>query len=655
VAHSPAMRAFVAVGMILAAGCGAGTAARHVAIDGPVSVVVTGNPGSDTAGDDTMAKPDPRIDAAGAAITELLGHGLTYEIDAALGARLGARGHEALVTSMEATVDGLRYAKRGYADAFAFAAPVLKTVSLAYGPSADSPSPVLDPKTGVLRVVVPPQSSVLLHAGDLEMAMVDAFQASSSERFEQRQPEQVPPAEQRAFFKFLSNSPVHARGRGAYETARLDRLGRLARLYDVVNDPALRGDIRARLASDGSTLTGRNTDVDPAAWSAAQGAYVAWVNAHSGELTPADRLKVAGTMLNPGSDTPAAVRRGFDALRFAQPTIATLSPSVGDDRSHPSDERSLEDMIVCPLHDDRGTLRMWSACRGQFYLAVLDQDGGAARLVALLGDAKNDRLTQAAVMHVMIRKALPDALALIDALDDASARVAVKGMAEFDGWRKNAPLPYETTPPDRQAYFAWVRKTWTARPKLRGSLLYSLTRIDDEREGLVPWGRLPTFLGSAITGPELDSYLGQGRRALWNIDLVSRGFSPGWARAPIILPHLERWLAELATYDDGGPWRMGIADNIVDALCRGGNLGDVAALQAFIRARIEAMPAEKNQFGTVLDGPPARVCSSHSLPVAEHRRAPGGVDPVEARDGSRRPPPDHARGDAGVLFGDDPR
>lgn len=651
------MRAIVAAGVLLAAGCGAGTAARHVAIDGPGSVVVLGAAGPGASGDDGLARPDPRVDAAGAAIAELLGHRLTYEIDAALGARLGDAGHEALVASMEATLDGLRYAKRGYADAFAFAAPLLKTVSLAYGPSADAPEPSLDPKTGALRIVVPPRSSSLVRPADVESAMVDAFQAASSERYEHRAPEQVPPAEQRAFFKFLAAPPAHASGRGVRDTARLERLTRMTRLYELVKDPALLAEVRAKLASEASTLAGRNKDVDPAAWSSAQAAYVGWVNAHMGDLDLPERLKVADALLDPSSDAPPGLRRGFDAARFAQPSIAALPPSNADDRSRTGDARALEDLVVCPLHDDRGGLRMWGSCRGQLYLAVLEQDGGAARLVSLVGGAKNDRVTQAAVMHVMIRKSLGDALALVDALDDASARAALKGMADFDAWRQSPSLPYDTTAPDPQAYLAWLRHGWTARPKLRGPILYAIVRLDNAREGLVPWGHLAQFLGSAITGPELDAYLDQGRQALWNVALIARGFGPGWSRTQILFPRLDRWLAELATLDDGGPWRMDISDNVADALCRSGAPGDVAALQAFLRARIDAVPAEKNAYGSIPDEPPARLCAAHSVTVAEHRRVPA-ADPVEARAISPRrppPPPDRPRGDAGVLFGDDPR
>ena len=97
--------------------------------------------------------------------------------------------HELFVAAMEATVSGLTGARQRTPDAFAVAAPALKTIAFEYG--AVGKDPTFDVKTGVFRVVESPRNVGLLSDWDVVGMIGDVFDAAMTERYGGRPPESV--------------------------------------------------------------------------------------------------------------------------------------------------------------------------------------------------------------------------------------------------------------------------------------------------------------------------------------------------------------------------------------------------------------------------------------------------------------------------------
>ncbi len=620
-------RLFWPLGALAAAGCASSSSAVHVEQHVDVGVMVVASPSGASSSSGPIDPHDPRTAAASAAIAALIGHALTFQIDAGLAARPGIRLQESLVSAMEATVDGLRYSRERKADAVAYVSPLLKTILLAYWPSAEAPAPSFDPASGVLTFHVPPKSDELLEPGDLQEAITDAFDAATTARFADREPESVPPAEQRAYYQYLAGSHGRVPGGEKERTAdHLLRLTRLLRLYDPIADAALRVELRHRLAQFASNLWQLHDSANPAAWASAHDLYVRWANARAAEFEPTDRRAIAEAFFNEFRDPQLVLLQGFDVVRFATPALQAFAAADGDDRQQ-GDMRAVIDRVVCPANREGNRVSL-GGCNGALYSLVSAQSGAAARFASIAASLKNAHVTETLALNLLFHVSTPAALGFVDALDDASAADAVRGLADFPGWN---PRYYQGgsrpgLPLDPNGYVAWVRAAWKSRPALRGALLYALTQLDDAREDSVPWGRLPAFLGSAIGAQELDSFLDQSPRTFWNLETISKGLSLGWSRSRVLLPRFERWLADFAAHDDGSGSRAAISEHIVSVLCQGHDPSEVAALQSFVRSRVESFPHEKNQYGSIATSSVASLCGGVAMnarPVAapvEHDR-----------------------------------
>jgi hypothetical protein len=349
-----------------------------------------------------------------------------------------------------------------------------------------------------------------------------------------------------------------------------------------------------------------------------------------GELDTSEMRALATGMFSESRDTTQAMIQGFDAVRFAGPAVEALASEPEEHITLQGDTASLVDTVLCPSRRDRDRLSVhW--CVGAFYTSVSALPDGAARLARLVSTAQSPRVADTIAINLMTHVGTPAALGLVDALDDASAPMALRGIADYGGWSSRYATSARVLAPDPDAFVAWVRAAWKSRPTIRGALLYALTQVDSAKQGTVPWGKLPAFLGSAIGSADFDAFLGQGRRAFWSIDTVAQGLSTGWSRSHVIVPRFEQWLGDLATYDDGGPYREAISERIVTALCLGHDAGDVSAFQGFVRSRIESFPREKGQYGDLPNASPASLCKVNLIVgdsnVIVARRVPTPAQP----------------------------
>lgn len=586
---------------------------------------------------------DPRVVAAGAAIAAVVGHPIEVTVDAALMASLGRHAQDSFVAALEALVNAVRQMQHHNAEALAYAAPLWRQVLLQYEPSSDASTPLLETASGTLRVKVHPPGS-LLGAYEVEVALYNAFDLAASARFTGRDPESIPASEQRAYYRFLSDS--HSRpGLGPLaERSPLDRLQRLLRFYDRLVDGGVRTELRHRLAGFASSLSSMRKTLLPEGWMPAQKAYVAWVNTHGADFDFSDRRAIAEAMFGDARNDPDhAMREGLDLLRFATPILQALAAAPRErdgqlrDSALDPDERSVAQIVLCPAFEtswaeEVGVVR---GCKGEFYDAVIAGPNGISTLARFLESFPSDQVTESAVLHLLISRGASRALDLIAASDDAGARLGLRALARY-GWRaaENAAQA-----PQLEVVATWIRQQWSSRAKWHGPLLYALTQLDAARVGLVPWGNLAAWLGTSIGPTDLESFLDQGQSAMNWIGTIAPGFSAGWSRARVIIPRFERWMGTLRPADVAADTDSATRQ-IVEALCRY-DWSDVAMFQAFVRERVETYPSESHQFARVPESKLAALCPSKPPPSQPiHPVAPPPLaQPIEVRIDAPESPP----------------
>jgi hypothetical protein len=447
-----------------------------------------------------------------------------------------------------------------------------------------------------------------------------------------REPESIPAAEQREYFDDLSKplAPAIAASRRATSLAELDRTARMLRLYRVVRDEDLRADMRREILAKAQELVRFATRDD---WVGSDGApartaLVQWLNARCGEWTPHERRAVVDLLFV--HDTLGWLRPDFDAMSFARPVVQSFARFAGRRRDDSGDEQYVEDRVVCPYTDDRGSLSRPGRCRSVLYGDSLESPDGRRKLADLVSEMQSDPFTQAAVLNALEAEGTSAALDLVESLanDERASSAALRALGDFAGWRRTSPPQDGRPAPDAGLVIARVPRWWGAWPRLRGPLLYTMTQLGRAQEGHFAWGELAQQLGAPVTAEEYAAFLDQGPRALWSADLVARFLGRGWARAPVAIPRFERWLDDFAPDDHSGPDRNGLAETIADSFCVSGSIADVKALQAFLRKRLGAHPGEKEDFGRILESSADRYCAADSAAARAARPAGSGSPPV---------------------------
>lgn len=582
---------------------------------------------------------DPRIAKDGRAIAELLGHPIRYDVDAALARQYGGGLHELFVAAMEATVSGLTGARRRTPEAFAVAAPALKTIAFEYG--AIGKDTTFDVNTGVVRVVESPKNVSLLSDWDVVEMMDDVFDAAMTDRYGGRAPESVSPAEQRAYVLYVvHHRALPAEGRVAYALDAAARVAALLRLYDHVADASLRAEVRTHLLAEAKSAQGAlaGESAQPGA-EPVRASFIAWANARAGEWSPADRTAVAELLFTDPQATDR-FRRGFDVVRFANPVVAAFAKagapprgSVGGGSNVVLEGESvarLVNLVICPYGgaDDKLSASSTSStglssCTGggALYRDILAASGGSSRLAAWTIEVQNDRFTQAAILNALMAKNTAGAIEVVEALMAVEPAprvtlVALHALASFTGWRqgRRSSLP----PFDIHGLAARVLAWYQARPALRGPLLFLLTQIERGESPPLSWGQLAQQLGAPLTAGEYGAFFDQSPRALTDIDLLTAGLGPGWSRSAVVIPRYQRLLDDPGPRtDDADPHE--IADRVFRSFCEDGTLADVGAFVSFIRARLEAY-SDRDSLASFNYHSPADACSANSPAVTNSRR-----------------------------------
>lgn len=582
------------------AACGAAAQPQAVTVQNHVSVVILPSP------DELPFDPaDARLGEAGAQLDALAGHPVVFEFDVALLPDWRVGFQEMLSDSIESVARDLDQLKREKPLVFARGAAKLGRVISRYDAAAGQRSSAkLDAATGVLTIIGPARRWGVAR-GETAEAMEDEYDRWQTARWGTARALDIPPAERRGYFEFLTNRRDRAHDPREPREPDADAVVAAVALSSLVgsSDPRLAADVRAWLMNAVQDFASAyNHDGDRIAalpawsrWRRAEASWVAWANARLPTMTDEEKLALVESVFVRARGTDGVVR----AAAFAFPGLDrfALGLSVADawiraghprGSGQPPAQLDLFAAVVCPRSvSPDGTAFFEGRCDYVWYRDALDDAATTRRLTDALLARKDFELVDAAFTAVEFMPADGDKLASLFSLaraldaDDAEWRRAFHVIADNLAEAGDGPR--------------WVdeaRRQW-GHPARHGALLYALAQVDRYGDSdKVGWGRFAGTFGAPVAARDFAAYLDEGARAMSLAHVVWPALSPGWSRAAVLVAHLDAYLADPAArrYDSQDPGRA--LGAISQRLCAEGALADMAQLRGYFQQRIATHPGE---------------------------------------------------------------
>jgi hypothetical protein len=589
----------VSLAVLLTAGCGPAPGAQTgpVAADGTtlglVVVVISPKP--------EKLPFDPRgarLRAATAELGEIVGHPVTFVIDAGLAAEWRSSFDGQLVDAVETVARDMDALKKGNPDAFAYGATALDKLVCRYRAVATQPEGTLDDQARTLTIVEPGAGYALVPPGLVQGVLEDAYEARADARYAAMAPREVPVAERHAYFSFLSSGRATRGDKSVLRERECEVLTKLVELATVVgaSDAKLAAEIDRRLLQERSLFVqgyvhhGDDAQGAAPAFHAAERAWVGWLNARFPTMTAENKLSVLRDVFVRGFN-------GKGYLPFAFPGFDKVGASLGvvdawiaaghpDTFAAHSADNALYEYVVCPHPKDAGGNRsMGPRCDYHLQRFAVENDVARARLVDALLKRKDALFTEYTFADMTYADGPTDALTRFLSLfraveaDTATWTIAAKVLAErADG--------------GGQRLLDETRRLWTAYPTRRGALLWILVNADPYGNGAVDWAGFAHDYGAKLAESDLAAMLDLAPRGMAHVPTLWPALSSGWPRARVLVPRMDAWLDAPDRRDPQRPYTTLRA--LFHLLCatEGTGPSDVAQLRAYLAGRAKNHPGD---------------------------------------------------------------
>ena len=149
---------------------------------------------------------DARLRAASAELGRIVGHPITFAIEAGLAAEWRSGFAAQLIDAVETVARDLTALRERSPVAFAHGAPLLEKISCRYRAVATKAEGSLDAKARTIDVVEPAHGGALVPRGLVFGVLLDDYEAFASARYLTMAPADVPPPERRAYFDLVTGS-----------------------------------------------------------------------------------------------------------------------------------------------------------------------------------------------------------------------------------------------------------------------------------------------------------------------------------------------------------------------------------------------------------------------------------------------------------------
>jgi hypothetical protein len=554
-----------------------------------------------------------RLAQATRELTELAGHPIEIELDAALAREWRSSFENDLISAIENIGRDLLALKEESPRVFERATEKLTRVACRYRAAAERADARFDASTGVLTISEPARAG-LVPRGLVRGAVVEELEERLDAVYRSKTPDDVPASERAAYFEYVTRTrPGYgnlAEGRARKEHPPRDETDALAndphadtvlkvvRLAELVRpEDALGRQIRAWLVAEAryraagyertSEMAARLPPNAP--WRRADAAYGRWLDGNAASLSDTQKLAIFRATEKIGGFP------GFDRFAFR---LAIVDQWRAD--GHPNDGQGahfeLTDQVACP-HQTRasdGRRERNRGCNGVFY---------AQAAPAALADA-------------LIRRGDPILV------DNAFANLATSDSAQivalWQGLRKNPPLwnaatrvVVEHVLSERKHESALVdeaNRIWRDAPEQRGAALYVIAwtkRGLDSHYADPFFADFPKRYGEPVSASVFAAFLDNGARAVMLAPLVWPALGRGFSRADPLVPRLERFFADPAVTANAREPQSTLR-GIVDRLCAENGTQDLKRVHAWLEQRVRAHPEDAKALAMRSEG--AREC-----------------------------------------------
>jgi hypothetical protein len=543
-----------------------------------------------------------RLLAANRQLSALLGHGLKFDIDAALAAEWKTDFDRQLLEAVEGLLRLFTVLKEKDADEFERTAHALARVECRYSVLVDDARAKFQGDTLLIEQPAHPQKLIDTYAvmrafGDRDLAWLDA-------RFERVAPQSVAMSDAAAYFHYLSDRRLSydwsrrhpaARAQSKSERAASDPMGdaiwRIAALYPRLgsSDAALKAEVsqwmferlpwlttQYRVGAENLPPVNSNT-----AMRQGERALCDWLER---ELPRASAQERKGVLRNlfPADDPivcPNVDRFAF-GLREADAWLKAGKPTEGGK----SAEAELMDSIVCPtLRDvDREPVRR-VGCNPSWFLFVLGDAVARKRLAAAL-DARDPELTEQLLASLRyLHSRSENAIALLRLLDPRRPALcaALRALAEV----------FVREPP--KGTDELTTELWRAHPELRGELVYVFARTKSDYF----WQKFTTEY-AAIQKVELARFLDHGPFALKRLPTMWQALGKGYSRVEPVVERFSLLLPDASEPDASDTLRA--LTTLVSRLCDERSKAELDTLHRALDARAKSRPAERTALSVLL-------------------------------------------------------
>jgi hypothetical protein len=337
-----------------------------------------------------------------------------------------------------------------------------------------------------------------------------------------------------------------------------------------------------------------------------EAAWVAWLRANVDRLPPRDRFEVVDRLAverRGNREHPLGQGRyvdiafpGFDYLAYAMKVTDEWAAAGHPMKSDDAPDRMLLFIhVACPApRDGYGRHSSFFACEHTLYEYAMDRDPSMKTLAAYLLARKDPAITEAAFVDLIRLREQSTYGATVNlwrALegDPAQWRVATAVVADQVGIVPDVTLLYDE-----------AQRQWRALPAQRGATLYLIALIQDEaHRDLVDWKGFTRTFGSLASESDFAGFLDEAAMAPGYAASVWPGLSPGWSRAAVIVPRLDRFLDRERDVSTMAMASRSI-DSIVSRMCDEHAARDIAQMHAYLERRVATHASEQKDLETIL-------------------------------------------------------
>jgi hypothetical protein len=552
-----------------------------------------------------------RLVAASNQLSQIAGHSIGYQFDAALLPEYQASFEEALISSIENTAKDLDALRHDDPEAFAGTAPKLTKIACSYDAVARYPRPVFSADKGTLDINVPARSGELVGHGSVYQGLRDAFEDGLKKRFESVQG--VSEKDEALYFRWLAHTwrPKYqdlTTAEAINADERAIRMLKMLAFQQAVKTDKIARSVHDWLLHEGDYFTQAYMHhprvvalaAKEGSFKRAEAGYVSWLMAAYKRMDDKDRLHALKLVsVRPFTQDREGSHR---YVTFAFPGLAPMDlmePVFQEwvKAGHPAHvagddpKTALFQWVACPREiDDRGS-HIGPHCDDDLYRMALESPQNRERLLSWV-TASRDPYVAETLLRNYIGSDAKDALMFFwRGLEpnDQAWTAGTKALAEEIGTTDDGSLQDE------------ARRLWKAYPERRGTLAYLLAHLDQYGNGKVPWATWAKNSGGPLTATDLARYVSHGPRALALVHLVWPLLAPGFSRMDVLQPKLDAFMA-----DDGArrfrqrdPYLF--VQDLTGLFCGEHATAELAKLKAYLQRWVQQHPSDEKVYSTLIE------------------------------------------------------